>query len=384
MAITKEIWFWQQIISPHMGVLAAALVRQAARVIYVAQSVMSADRAAQGWQPPELPGVDVRQVSTDADIQSLVAQAPAYAVHVCEGIRANGLVRAAQAALARRGRSFWVVMETVDDVGARGLAKRALYRWLFWRNRQLVQGVLSIGQQTPAWLLARGVPADKIFPFTYFLLDAAPITLPPVVDEADTICILFVGQLIERKRVDLLIAALAQLWIAQPHFMLQIIGAGPLERTLRAQAEQLMPQQVQWLGQLSMPEVRHRMAEADCLVLPSRHDGWGAVVSEALMAGTPAICSDHCGAAEVVLASGTGGVFASGDLTELATLLAARLTRGRQTAAERADLARWAQSLGAEAGACYLLEIFSYREAGGGRPSPPWRRDAGVCRKVKL
>lgn len=380
-----EIWFWQQIISPHMAVLAAALARRGARVTYVAQSAMSAARATQGWQPPALPGVDVRQVSTEADMQALVAQTPAHAMHVCEGIRANGLVRAAQAALARHGRTFWVVMETVEDVGARGLVKRALYRWLFWRWRQQMQGVLSIGRHTPAWLVARGVPADKIFPFTYFLADAAPAPLVPAANEGDTVRILFVGQLIERKRVDLLIAALAQSAEVQPRFTLQIIGAGPLEGALRAQAEQLPGQRVQWLGQLPMPEVRRRMAEADCLVLPSRHDGWGAVVSEALMAGTPAICSDRCGAAEVVLASGIGGVFASGEQAALAALLAERMAQGRQTVAERAELAQWAQSLGAEAGAGYLLAIFSYDKAGGVRPSPPWRqmadagRDEAVC-----
>lgn len=374
-----EIWFWQQIISPHMAVLAAALARQGARVTYVAQSAMSAERASQGWQPPALPGVDVRQVSTEADMQALVAQSPAHAMHVCEGIRANGLVSAAQAALARRGCGFWVTMETVEDVGARGLAKRALYCWLFWRWRRQVQGVLSIGRYTPAWLVARGVPAGKIFPFTYFLTDAPSSTPAPAVDADDTVHILFVGQLIERKRVDLLIAALAQSVGTQPRFTLQLIGAGPLEGDLRAQAAQMLGQRVQWLGQLPMPEVRRRMAEADCLVLPSRHDGWGAVVSEALMAGTPAICSDRCGAAEVVLASGAGGIFASGEREALYALLAARIAQGRQTAAERAKVAQWAQSLGAEAGAGYLLAIFSYDKTGGVRPCPPWRQmaDAG-------
>ena len=42
------------------------------------------------------------------------------------------------------------------------------------------------------------------------------------------------------------------------------------------------------------------MAAADVLVLPSRFDGWGAVVNEALMVGTPVICSDRCGASDVI------------------------------------------------------------------------------------
>lgn len=376
-----EIYFWQQIISPHMAVLAAALARQGARVTYVAQSAMSAERAWQGWQAPELPGVDVRHAATAAEVQALVAQAPAGAMHVCEGIRGNGVVRAAQGALARRGCPFWVTMETVEDVGAGGLAKRAVYRWHFWRWRPHVRGVLAIGRNTPTWLAQRAVPVSKIFPFTYFLADAAPALQAPEANAGSPVRILFVGQLIERKRVDLLIAALAPMAVAQRHFVLQIIGAGPLEAALRAQAGQQLGQRVQWLGRLPMPEVRQRMAMADVLVLPSRHDGWGAVVSEALMAGTPAICSDRCGAAEAVLASGVGGVFQSGDQKALEALLAAHIAQGRQTVTKRAELAQWARSLGAEAGARYLLDIFSSHEKEGVWPLPPWRKISDATRK---
>ena len=59
-----------------------------------------------------------------------------------------------------------------------------------------------------------------------------------------------------------------------------------------------------------IPEV---ICESDCLVLPSRYDGWGAVISEALMVGTPVICSDNCGAANVVTASNVGSVFSTND-----------------------------------------------------------------------
>jgi glycosyltransferase involved in cell wall biosynthesis len=44
-------------------------------------------------------------------------------------------------------------------------------------------------------------------------------------------------------------------------------------------------------------------------VLPSRFDGWGAVVNEALMVGTPVICSDRCGASDVIENGRNGYVF---------------------------------------------------------------------------
>lgn len=120
---------------------------------------------------------------------------------------------------------------------------------------------------------------------------------------------IFVGNLIELKRVDRLISAIASL--NRPDVDLLVVGSGPEEVSLKAQASELLPGQVQWLGRKTMSEIPAVMAQADCLVLPSRHDGWGAVVSEALMVGTPAICSDACGSSVVVQTSGCGGVFKS-------------------------------------------------------------------------
>ena len=47
-------------------------------------------------------------------------------------------------------------------------------------------------------------------------------------------------------------------------------------------------------------KVRLAIEEADLLVLPSRFDGWGAVVNEALGAGTPVLVSDLCGSSYLV------------------------------------------------------------------------------------
>jgi glycosyltransferase involved in cell wall biosynthesis len=115
------------------------------------------------------------------------------------------------------------------------------------------------------------------------------------------------------------------------------------------------------------------MAAADCLVLPSRHDGWGAVVSEALMAGTPAICSYACGAAGAVRSSGVGGVFATGDVAALTQLLARVIAEGARSPEQRSQLVAWAHCLGTEAGASYLNAILAAAEGAGVVPTAPWQ-----------
>ena len=49
-------------------------------------------------------------------------------------------------------------------------------------------------------------------------------------------------------------------------------------------------------------------ARADIFVLPSRHDGWGVVVNQALAAGLPIIVSDTVGAGLDYVENGINGV----------------------------------------------------------------------------
>ena len=375
----SPIYIWQRIISPHMAGLAAALAEQGRETVYVAEQPMSDDRARQGWTPPALGAARLELAPSAEAVRALVDAAPLDSIHLCQGIRSNGLVGVAQYALARRALSQWVVMETVDDAGVRGMLKRSVYSGLFRHRGRRLAGVLATGRDTADWVVARGMPRERVFPFAYFLPDRAlaPVS---VSNESGPYRIVFAGNLIPLKRVDLLIAAIAEL--VSQDVELVVIGSGPVEPELRAQADALIPGRVHWKGRLPMEAVPQELAKADCLVLPSRHDGWGAIVSEALMVGTPAVCSDACGSSEVVRSSGVGGVFPSGDVHALTALLARMVERGPVSLDDRRELANWATALGARAGARYLLSILDHVEGQRDRPLPPWRAENRPRREV--
>src|SRR5450755_762051 len=158
--LPRHIWIWQTIVSPHMAGLATALVRHGCSVTYVAEQVMTADRILLGWSPPPLDSVRLEFASAPASIVKLVASARPDSIHICQGIRSNGLIGLAQKALARRHLPQWIVMETVDDAGWRGALRRLEYRRLFMHRRGQVQGVLGIGHSTPGWIAARGMPSN--------------------------------------------------------------------------------------------------------------------------------------------------------------------------------------------------------------------------------
>ena len=369
----QEIWFWQEIVSPHMSGLAVALAGLGCQVTLVAEHAMTVDRARQGWSVPALPGVNLVYAASSSAISAVVNKAPANAVHVCQGVRSNELVGTAQRALAARGLRQWVVMETVNDAVWYGALKRLEYGRILRVKLSVLQGLLAIGHRTTEWLVARGVPPERVYPFAYFLPDTNFSHLPDQ-RKAGPFRFVFVGRLISLKRVDWLISGLAG--VNDPGFELWIVGAGPEEPNLRASAARKLGDRVRWLGQLPMSKVPAVIAQADCLVLPSVHDGWGAVASEALMTGTPVICSDTCGVAEVVRASGVGGVFPMKYEQALEELLGNQLKNGGVTAQARAQLAAWAACLGANAGARYLLEILAFNETGQGpRPVAPWLKE---------
>lgn len=373
----REVWLWQHIISPHMAGLAVALARQGCAVTYVAEIAMSDDRKRQGWSVPDLSGVNLRIADRESAVAELVHEANATSIHICQGIRDNGQVGFAQRRLAERGLRQWVVMETVWDSGVIGVLKRLEYRRLFARDDATLQGVLATGHQTTKWVVARGLPAEKVFPFAYFLPDEQAVSGNDR-EISGPYRFVFAGQLIPRKRLNWLIEGLSDL---EGHsFELWVVGTGEDELALRNLAARKLGNRVRWLGQLPLADVPNVMAQADCLVLPSIHDGWGAVASEAMIQGTPVVCSDACGVAGAVLASGVGGVFKVDDRLGLKDQLARHAAKGEVAPETRARLAAWAKCLGASAGAGYLLDILDYTDIHRvERPVPPWLKRMVPC-----
>lgn len=367
----RDVWFWQLIISPHMADLAVALAREGFSVTFVVEEAMSEERKKLGWKIPRLDGVNLRIARSKREICDLLATADCNSVHICQGIRSNRTVGLAQKELRARGLSQWVVMETVDDTGLLGYVKRLTYSFLFWYWRGTLAGVLANGRQTSNWVCARGMTRDSVFPFAYFL-PSLPLTIVP--RNATVFRFGYVGQLIKRKQVDVLIRALAKIETENNDFELCIVGSGPEEKSLQMLSDFSLGDRVKWVGKLESDQVPKFMREIDCLVLPSKHDGWGAVASEALIHGTPVICNDKCGVSEVVSASGVGGIYDVCDENALFNLLQRQLCSGVLTYSEREKIASWAKSIGSVSGAKYLASILDYFEGEGGvKPVPPWR-----------
>jgi glycosyltransferase involved in cell wall biosynthesis len=110
--------------------------------------------------------------------------------------------------------------------------------------------------------------------------------------------LLYVGELIPRKGVDLLIRAFAQLLDCVPRAVLTLVGKGTERESLENLAESLgCGSSIIFLGSIPYESVPGEMVKHDVFVLPTRLDVFGLVVPEAMACGLPVICSRYAGAA---------------------------------------------------------------------------------------
>jgi len=268
-----------------------------------------------GYPVPDTGQVQVHVAPTPAQIAELASLPDS--VQVFFGLRGFALpLTAFKASLGAPVHRF-LMTENRYEPGAQLLPRWLVYTWDALRYRRHLRGVFCIGHSGryggARFFSACGYPADRIAPFIH-VVDSAPVQHKPVLRPHREI--LYVGQLIVRKRVDLLLQAFSQL--AEPSTRLRIIGQGAEAQNLHQLAGQLgLVDRVSFVPGLPNADIVSAMAAADVLVLPSRFDGWGAVVNEALMVGTPVICSDRCGASDVIENGRNGYVFEAGNADAL-------------------------------------------------------------------
>ena len=131
---------------------------------------------------------------------------------------------------------------------------------------------------------------------------------------------LYVGGLIHRKGVDVLLRALASdTGFQEQGLSLFLAGEGPQLSSLRAQASAMeLEIRVNFVGKVSKNQMHLWMGAADMLVLPSYSEGRPNVVLEAMACGTPVIATAVNGTREVVTDEDDGLLFEPGDAVGLA------------------------------------------------------------------
>lgn len=133
----------------------------------------------------------------------------------------------------------------------------------------------------------------------------------------------FAGSFVHRKGIDLLVEALQARQFSDVQTV--FIGTGPLRHLIEPLVEE---SRAQILDHLTQDEMREVFWDSKFIVLPSRSEPFGLVVSEALYCGVPAIISDEPGLLMQVSEDRNGFVFKKGSADGLAQCLSRALELG--------------------------------------------------------
>ena len=167
-------------------------------------------------------------------------------------------------------------------------------------------GVVAVSRDIARNLEAMGVPADRIR-VVYDGVDFTKFHPVPKSDAKSALKIsgpspmlLFVGNLVPVKAVDVLLEACGQLLREKFDFQLVIVGDGPLRPKLEAQRAVLgLTEHVKFVGAITHEALPSWFQAADLFVLPSHSEGVPTVLLEASACGTPWVASRVGGIPEI-------------------------------------------------------------------------------------
>ncbi len=127
----------------------------------------------------------------------------------------------------------------------------------------------------------------------------------------------FAGRLAPVKGVRELLEAMPLVWREFPECELVFLGRGELEEELRARSARIDGKgRVRFLGWRE--DVHRILPLLDLFVLPSRNEGMGRVIVEAMASGVPIAAAAVCGIPDLVQDGRTGILFPPGDVEALA------------------------------------------------------------------
>jgi glycosyltransferase involved in cell wall biosynthesis len=177
-----------------------------------------------------------------------------------------------------------------------------------------MDAVATMGPDGRKTLIARGLDPRRVVVVPPAL---DPDRIRPPAEARKDYDVITVGQLIPRKRIEDLLAAVAKLRDEGRPVRAAVVGTGSLQRELESRARELgVADLVSFLGFRS--DVGDLCARARVFVLPSRREGLSIALLDAMASGLPAVASDVGEARAVVEDGVTGYLYPCADIDALA------------------------------------------------------------------
>jgi len=250
-------------------------------------------------------------------------------------------------------RAFWEDASVGNGTGREGSLRYRLTKMLETHAVKAAEAVAVICEGLRGDLIARGIDPAKIT-VSPNGVDLDLFGDPPPRDDAladtlgiaaDDAVIGYIGSFYDYEGIDDLIAAMPALVAVQPRARLLLVGGGPMEAALKAQAEASpAAAQIHFVGRVPHHQVERYYSLIDILAYPRKKMRLTDIVTplkplEAMAQGKLVAASDVGGHRELIEDGQTGTLFAPDDPTAIADALA-KLLENQAIWAERRRIAR--------------------------------------------
>ncbi len=363
--------FWQNIISIHQKSFLEALALQPGvdKVLLAVEHELTPVRKSMGWDAPELEGVEV-VISPDKTKIEQIVKLYAGAVHVMGGIRIGSMITAAFDQCVRYKCRIGIMSEQYNDAGYKGLLRGMKYRYFRLKYARHISFILAIGKRGADHYRAMGYRPRIVFPWAYFITVQKTVAVPASLPVTR---MMYAGRLEEAKGIFRFVSELCA--SGNRNFQLGIFGSGPDETKIKAVlAENGLSENVTFTSFIKYAELLEQYKHYDWVVLPStQKDGWGVVVSEGLLNGLKAICSNKCGVSWVIKDGFNGIAFDWAENGGCSRAIS-RMLRGDKFASQQ-QISSWAEeTISGKAGAAYFMQVISSVFSNAEPPVAPWLR----------
>ncbi len=364
--------FWQGIISLHQKTFLEALAKEpsVSKVLMVVEQEITPYRKNMGWEVPVIENVEIIRAPSKEAITGIFTKYK-DAVHVLGGVRVGKMMKMAYDECVRQNGKMGSLSESYNKAGLKGKLRHLKYFLYKLRYYKHIDFFLAVGKEGVKTYTGLGFNPKRVFPWAYFVSVKVPATIPVAAEEKR---IIYAGRIEEGKGISRFVAELAT--ITDKKYRLDIYGGGPEEESLKKfVAEKGHSEKIRFFPFLKYDELVTKYVNYDWVVLPStKKDGWGVIVSEGLLNGLKAICSNICGVSWAIKSNFNGVVFSWAE--EGSCRKAIERALDDKGYADPGAIKAWAErSISGEAGAKYYLEIIDSVYNGREMPGVPWERE---------
>ncbi len=363
--------FWQGIISLHQKTFLEALAKEPSvtKVLMVVEQDITPYRKNMGWEVPAIEGVEIIRSPSKEEITGIFSKYK-DAAHVLGGVRVGKMMTMAYDECVRQKGKMGSLSESYNKAGVKGKLRHLKYFFHKMRYYKHIDFFLAVGKEGVKTYTGLGFNPKRVFPWAYFVSVKVPAIKAAPADEKRLI---YAGRIEEGKGISRFVAELAT--VTDRKYRMDIYGGGPEEESLKKfVADKGLTEKIHFFPFLKYDELVTKYVNYDWVVLPStKKDGWGVIVSEGLLNGLKAICSNICGVSWAIKSNFNGVVFSWTEQgschNAIETALDDKGFAGSET------IKSWAQrSISGEAGAKYYLQIIESVYNGKEMPAVPWER----------